>query len=139
MWFTSWEISTRKYVAYVIRINNHYHSVEYPGAMICCNLRWLVITVASMCDVCRYTQIKTLLMMILAWHTALAENQSDSHFQWSNYTNWQTYRSVWRKLKPERNRRAAIYGFSLTVTKKKMQALCQVTPTDKLTDPYDIN
>ena len=48
MWFSSWEICTRNYVAYVIRINNHYHSVEYPGVILCCNLRWLVITIVSM-------------------------------------------------------------------------------------------
>ena len=86
--------------------------------MICCNLRWLVITVASMCDVCRYTQIKTLLMMILAWHTALAETKATVSVE-------------------------AIYCISLIVTKKIvlfiMQALCQITPTGKLTDPYDEN
>ena len=82
MCFTSWEICTRKYVVYVIRINNHHHSVEYPGAMICCNLRGLVIT-SSQCAMSSNTQNtywRFLLryMMILASHTALAENHSHS-------------------------------------------------------------
>ena len=57
-------------------------------------------------------------MMILAWHTALAENQSDS-FGGGDLL------------------------FSLIGTKKIvlfiMQALCQITPAGKLTDPYDEN
>ena len=50
MWLSSWEICTRNYarMSHVIQINNHYHSVEYPGVILCCNLRGLVITIVSM-------------------------------------------------------------------------------------------
>ena len=57
-------------------------------------------------------------MMTLASHAALAENQNHSFGE-------------------------ALYCFSLIVTKKITfrikQALCQTTPTGKLTDPHDKN